>query len=133
MDHDFYNLLLRSFDTPLHESEQRLLENALTSSEELRAQRKEILILRQRLQALKGGTFKPFFPERVMQRLNDPEQSMTGYFISVFRSVAITSAALVILCGAYNISQENNFTIDSALGIQHQTLEQILALETPFE
>ena len=70
MDNNLYNLLLRSFDTPLTENEQRQLENALASSEEFRAAKEEIVALRFGLQGLKGETFKPFFAERVMERLN---------------------------------------------------------------
>jgi hypothetical protein len=133
MDNNLYNLLLRSFDAPLTESEQRRLENALTSSEEFRTAKEEIVALRLGLQGLKGEKFKPFFAERVMERLNTHPLSMAEYFVSVFRDVAIGAAVLVIICSAYNISRENTFTLDSALGIHHQTLEQILALETPFE
>ncbi len=133
MDNNLYNLLLRSFDAPLTENEQRQLENALASSEELRTAKDEIITLRLRLQGLKGETFEPFFTGRVMERLNTPPLSMAEYFVSVFRDVAIGAAVLVIICSAYNISRENTFTLDSALGIHHQTLEQILALETPFE
>ncbi len=133
MDSNLYNLLLRSFDTPLAESEQRQLENALASSKELRTVREEIVTLRLGLQGVKGETFKPFFSERVMERLNNPQLSMAEYFVSVFRSVALSAAVLVIICSAYNISRENTFTLESALGIHHQTLEQILALEAPLE
>ncbi len=133
MDNNLYNLLLRSFEEPLAESEQHQLENALTSSEELRSAKEEIVALRRRLQGVKRGTFKPFFAERVMERLNNPELSMAEYFVSVFRDVAIGAAVLVIICSAYNITRENSVTIDSALGIHHQTLEQVLTLEAPFE
>jgi|SRR5208283_1778576 hypothetical protein len=133
MDNYLYNLLLRSFDEALAESEQRQLENALASSEELRSEREEIVTLRLGLQGVKGETFKPFFRERVMERLNNPQLSIAEYFVSVFRSVALSAAVLVIICSAYNISRENTFTFESALGIHHQTLEQILALEAPFE
>ena len=45
MDNNLYNLLLRSFDTQLTESERQQLEHALASSEELRAMRQEIVEL----------------------------------------------------------------------------------------
>ncbi len=133
MDNNFYNLLLRSFDDRLTDSERRRLDSALRSSEELRTAKEEIVALRRRLQDVKGGTFKAFFAERVMERLNNPELSMAEYFVSVFRDVAIGAAVLVIICSAYNISRENSVTVDSALGIHHQTLEQVLTLEAPFE
>lgn len=133
MDNNLYNLILRSLDAPLAEREQRELESALADSEEFRTAREEIVALRNGLQALKGETFRPFFAERVMDRLNNPQLSMAEYFVSVFRKVALSAAVLVIICSAYNISRENKFTLESALGIHHETLEQILALEAPFE
>lgn len=133
MDNNLYNLLLRSFDNTLSDNERLQLENALLSSGELRSLQEEIGNLRRRLQSVRSETFKPFFTERVIERLNTPQHSIGEYFVSVFRSVAISAAVLVIICSAYNISQDHNLTLDSALGIHHQTIEQVLALETPLE
>jgi hypothetical protein len=133
MDHNLYNLLLRSFDSPLDESDRHRLDNALASSEDLRRAKDQIALLRGRLGGMKKASFKPLFAERVLHRLDDAEAFLTEQYLSVFRSVAIGAAVLVIICGAYNISRENSITFDSALGIQHQTLEQILALEPPLE
>jgi len=133
MEDSLYNLLLRSFDAPLTENEQRRFEDALETSAEFRAMREEVVRLRSDLHTVHGSSFRPFFAERVMNRLNSSPQPISEYFFASFRSVAIGSAILVIILSAYNISRENSFTVDSALGIHHQTLEQILALETPFE
>ncbi len=133
MDNNLYNFLLRSFDTQLTEGERRQLDNALASSEEIRTMRQEIVSLRRRLQPTQAQMFKPFFAERVLERLTDPRQSIAEYFVSAFRNIAVVAAVLVIICTVYNISRENSLTVDSALGIHHQTLEQVLALEEPFE
>ncbi|MGA9406736.1 MAG: hypothetical protein WBW71_06345 [Bacteroidota bacterium] len=133
MDNNLYNLLLRSFDTQLSNGERGQLEHALASSEELRAMRQEIVDMRLKVQTMKGGSFKPFFSERVLERLRKPQQLIGDYFISVFRAVAVGAAVLVIILSVYNITGENTFTVDSALGIHHPTLEQVLALEAPFE
>jgi len=133
MDNNLYNLLLRSFDAQLTEDELRRLENALASSEELRAMKQEIVDLRMKVQTVKGETFKPFFLDRVLERLSKPQQQIGDYFASVFRAVAVGAAVLVIIFTVYNVRRENALTIDSALGIHHPTLEQVLALEEPFE
>jgi len=133
MDHTLYNLLIRSFDAPLAEDELRRLEKALASSEELRAVKQDFINLRRSFQTVNGQRFKPFFAERVVERLGNSQQSISEYFVSVFRGVAAAAAVLVIICSAYNISRENAFTVESALGIHHPTLEQVLALEVPFE
>jgi len=133
MDHNLYNLLLRSFDSQLDKSERRKLEEALASSEELRLAKDNITSARSRLGEMRKPSFKPFFAERVLRRVNDEESSLMKQYLSVFRSVAIGAAVLVIICSVYNLSRENSVSFDSALGIQHQTLEQILALEPPLE
>ncbi len=133
MDNNLYNLLLRSFDAPLAEAERRQLDGALEASEDLRETRQEIINLRAGLQAAGYQSFKPFFAERVLERLRTPQQSLADYFVSVFRSVAIGAGVLVVICSAYNISRSNAFTLESALGIHQPTLEQVLALEAPFE
>ncbi len=133
MEKNLYNLLLRSFDTSLTENEHRRLESALASSEELRTAKNELAALRLGLHNVRGVSFKPFFAERVMSRLNSMEQSLIEYYVSAFRRVAIGAAILVVVCSAYNISRENSVTVDSALGIHRQTIEQVLTLEVPLE
>lgn len=133
MEHNLYNLLLRSFDGSLSETEQQRLNTLLDSSSDVRSVREEIGRLRSGLRVEKDKTFQPFFAERVVNRLNSRRQSTVDYFVAAFRTVAIGAAVLVIIFSAYNISRENSFTVDSALGIHHQSLQQILALETPFE
>ena len=133
MDNNLYNLLLRSFDAQLTESERRRLEDALASSKELRTMKQEIADLRRRVQAVKSGSFKPFFAERLLDRLRNPQQQTWEYFVSMFRAVAVGAAVLVIILSVYNIRRENTLTVDSALGIHHPTLEQVLVLEAPFE
>jgi hypothetical protein len=133
MDNSLYNLLLRSFDAPLAEAERRQLDSALEASEDFRAARQQIINLRAGLQATGHQSFNPFFAERVLEHLRTPQQSIADYFMSVFRGIAIGAAVLVIICSAYNISRANEFTLESALGIHQPTLEQVLALEAPFE
>ena len=133
MDRKLYNVLLHSFDAPLSESDRRLLEDALKASAEFRAMRQEMIDLRSGLRETGHTLFKPFFAERVLARLRSPQQSLADYFVSIFRNVAIGAAILVIVFSVYNISRANEFTLDSAIGIHQPTLEQVLALEAPFE
>ena len=80
MDNNLYNLLLRSLETPLAESEQAQLENAFASSKEFQSTKDELVSLRNGLQQIKGETFKPFFAERVMERLSAPQVSVAELF-----------------------------------------------------
>ena len=133
MENSFYKLLLRSFDVPLSEEERSRIDKALAASEEFRSRRQEISDLREKLRFTEKQTLKPFFTERLMERLRNPEQSIAEYFVTVFRSVAIGAAVLLVICTLYNVSRADSFTLDSALGISHPTLEQVLTLEAPFE
>jgi anti-sigma factor RsiW len=133
MNRSFYNLLLRSLDSPLTDDERRALDAALASSEELRSAEKNLAAMRSAIRSAGEGGFKPFFVERVTERLRRPQESVDDYFVSVFRTLAAGAAVLVILLSAYNISQTNAVSVESAFGIHHPSFDQVLTLEVPFE
>ena len=133
MNRSVYNLLLRSFDSPRSREERRKLEASLNESEELRSSKQELTALRRTLELSRESSFAPFFVERVLARLHKREESVDEYFVSVFRTLATGAAVLVILLSVYNISRLNALSIESAFGISHPSLEQVLMLEAPFE
>lgn len=133
MTRRLYNLLLRSFDAPLAKEEQSEFDAALAESAELRTMREEIVQLRGGIRSLASPAFKPFFAERVLRRIAMPKESLADCFVSVFRTVAVGAALIVVLCASYNLSRGGAFTLESALGIHPLTIEQALALEAPFE
>ena len=133
MNRSLYNLLLRSFDSPLTEKEQKKSHAALAASEELRSAEKELSLLRSTLRSTEGKKFNAFFVERVLQRLRSPQPSVDIYFVSVFRTLATGAAILVILLSAYNVTQSSGFSVESAFGIHHSSLDQVLTLEVTFE
>jgi len=133
MNSSVYNLLLRSFDSPLTEKERKVVDAALAVSEEFRSAERELSILRSTLRSNEERRFNSFFVERVLQRLRNPEPSVDEYFFSVFRRLAAGAVLVVILLSAYNVSESNAFSVESALGIHHTSLEQVLTLEVPFE
>jgi len=133
MNRSVYNLLLRSFDVPLTEEEQKRLDAAISASEQFRSTQKELASLRSTLRSREEKKFNPFFAERVLNQLRSPQPSVDDYFVSVFRGLATGAALLVLLLSAYNLSQTNAFSVESALGIRHATLDQVLTLEVPFE
>jgi hypothetical protein len=133
MNRSLYYLLVRSFDSRLTDEERRRVDSALAASEQFRASEEELTTLRSALQSTRSSNFRPFFVERVMERLRNPRQSVDEYFVSVFRGLVTGAAVLVILLSAYNMSRTNAFTIESAFGIHHPSLDQILTLEAPFE
>ncbi len=128
-----YNLMLRSFDDPLSKDEQSEFEAALADSEELRALREEIVRLRAGIQSSASSAFRPFFAERVLQRISRPKESLADCFVSVFRRVAVGAALIVVICASYNLSRGGALSLESALGIHPPTIDQALTLEAPFE
>lgn len=133
MSRSLYNLLVRSFDFRLTDEERRRVNNALAASETFRTTERELTTLRSALPSTRGSKFSPFFVERVTERLRNPRQSVDEYFVSVFQGLAAGAAVLVILLSAYNISRANALTVESAFGIHHPSLDQVLTLEEPFE
>jgi anti-sigma factor RsiW len=133
MGRSLYNLLVRSFDSRLSDKDRRRVDSALAASEKFRAIEEDLKILRSALRSKRGSTFNAFFVERVIERLRNSRQSVDEYFVSVFRDLVAGAAVLVILLSAYNISRTNGFTLESAFGIHHPSLDQILTLEAPFE
>jgi len=133
MNKYFYNLLFRSFDDSLDEEEQRRLDDALAKSEELRSSRQNFTDLREKLHSLDQGSFKPFFSERVIDRLRSGERIVIDFYLSAFRTVAVGAAILVVIFTSYNIGRTKALTIESALGIQRPTIEQMLTLEEPIQ
>ena len=133
MTRRFYNLMLRSLDAPLTKAESLELDAALAASEKLQTMRDGIMRLRAGIQSSSTASFKPFFAERVLQRVAMPRESLADCFVSIFRSVAVGAGLIVVMCASYNLSRGGAFTLESALGIHPPTIEQVLALEAPFE
>ncbi len=133
MDKTMYDLLLRSFDGSLNKSEQSLLDKSLVLSEELEVTKQEIAQLRKAYVLTRDSSFKPFFAERVLQRLTEIQKFYTDWLVVVFRRVAITGVILAALLACYNVSNRQSVNIESVLGLPQPTLENVLALEVPFQ
>ncbi|HTX17185.1 MAG TPA: hypothetical protein VMG34_00890 [Bacteroidota bacterium] len=133
MNRSDYNLLLRSFTAPLSDDEHRTLEAALASSGELRACREELKELRTILPPKEQASFKPFFAERVEERLRSGGSPIDSRYFLAFRPIAAAAAILVILLSAYNLSRSGVLSVESAFGYSYPSLPQVLTLEAPLE
>ncbi len=96
-------LLYRSFDAPLSDTEQKDLELALAESEELRSEKAALLRMRESLADSAPSGFGPFFSERVMARIRAEEaspevlwQSVRSLFRWVAAAAVPVAAALVL-------------------------------------
>jgi hypothetical protein len=130
-------LLYRSFDSQLTKQDQQQLDEALTNSQALREEMKRIVSLRNDISSNIADSFKPFFAERVTQRisaLDNTEQSSYVFFESLwylFRRVAIAGTVIVLILISHNLWVSRDITLVSAFGISQPTAEELL--KTPFD
>ena len=109
MDKKILKLLYRSFDDELNEQEREQLEKALKESKELQKEREQILAQRQALAASSAPSFKPFFAERVMSRIETLGRKNNGFesfyqtLLLIFRRFAIVGAGILLLLLIYNL------------------------------
>jgi anti-sigma factor RsiW len=127
------DLLYRSLDEELAPAERRRLDEALQQSESLREERSRSLAVRKSLSAGAAEAFKPFFVERVMNRLSRegrPETFLESLSY-VFRRVVFAGAAAVIALAVFNIASSDTVSATAALGLPEITIDDVM--ETPFE
>jgi hypothetical protein len=128
MNNKLLNLLYKSFDGTLTAKEQEILKKGLSESAALRNKREKILLLRGHLADAKLDSFKPFFAERVMNRIKSNQKQKIGFdsLVALFRPLAITTAAILIILLSYNMKKTQNYTLAGALGQEQVTLEQVM-------
>ena len=108
------NLLYRSFDDELSAAENLRLDRALEQSVELRDEKDKIAQLRNGISGKTAPSFKPFFAERVTNRVIDISKSgfkQQDFFESlnfIFKRVAIVGFIAVIVLFSVNIFGGNS-------------------------
>lgn len=134
MNKKILKLLYRSFDEDLDEKEQKLLEEALKKSEELRREKEQILAQRQAVSQSAVKSFKPFFAERVMKRINalgKKENALENFYDSLkamFWRFATVGAVGLIALIIYNLIAGNSLPLEEAFFISDLTFEEILQM-----
>lgn len=126
-------LLYRSFDSGLKENEKELLEKAMENSEQFREEKEKIIRLRQAVADSTVKSFKPFFAERVMNRIisaeNKKEDSLEGFYRSlkpVFRRLAIVGSVIMLVLILYNLKIGDALSSEEAFYASEATIEEIL-------
>ncbi len=134
MDKKILKLLYRSFDDELNEKERKQLEKALKEYKELQEEREQIIAQRQALAASSESSFKPFFAERVMNRIenlsrrNNGLESFYEALLLMFRRFAVIGAALLLLLLIYNLQTGDILSSEEMLFASDFTFEEILNL-----
>ena len=123
-----YNLLLRSLDETLTESEQQQLQEGLSASAELRAEKEKLLKMRAMLSnQAKAYDFKPFFEGRVMEKIrtqkapfNQTASSSADFLTALiwsFQRMAVPSFALICIMLIYVYSTADTLSLQAIMGI----------------
>ena len=134
MNKKILELLYRSFDDDLEEKEQKQLAEALKNSEELRKEKEQILAQRRAVSLSAEKSFKPFFAERVMKRIQsmgEKENTLEILYESLkvmFRRFAIAGAVVLIALIIYNLGTGESLSMDEAFYVSDLTFEEILQL-----
>ena len=133
MNKKILELLYLSFDSNLDEKEQKQLAEALKNSEELRKEKEQILAQRRTVSDSAERSFKPFFAERVMNRIDSiSEKNGLEIFYetlkSVFRRFAIVSAVIMIVLISYNLATRDSLSSEEIFYASDVTFEEILDL-----
>ena len=132
-DEKIVELLYRSFDDDLSKKEQDFLEKALKDSEKLRRERDKIIAQRQALSETAAHSFKPYFAEKVMERiesLSDKNGLEKFYetFKAMFRRFAIAGAIILIALIIYNLRIGENISSEEIFYTSDLTIEEIQKL-----
>ncbi len=106
-------LLFRSYDALLSKEEERHLQDELTQSELLKEEKKKLDKMRTKIAAF-DADFSTGFTERLMQRIAGER----GFaFLTVFRTVALSGVAAIILVLLTVYFVDGSLNLDSLLGI----------------
>lgn len=132
-DEKILELLYRSFDDDLSEKEQNLLEDALKDSEELRREKTKIISQRQAISESAARSFKPYFAEIVMHRIDSlsEKNGLEKFYETLkaaFRRFAIAGAVILIALILYNLRIGENISSEEIFYASDTIVEEILNL-----
>jgi len=133
MDKKTLKVLYRSFDASLNEKEQRVLDEALKGSEELRKEKERIRTQRRAVADSSSSSFGPHFPERVMGRIADlgskKRNGLESFYITfklIFQRLAVASALILLLLVSYNLIKGDILPQDEIIFASDAVVEEIL-------
>jgi hypothetical protein len=132
MKDEMLDLLYRSYDGDLTLEEQRRLDEGLSSSPDLRAEKKRLEQLRGAIRSGATESFRPFFAERVMQRLegelkpSNGVQELFDSLASAFRRIGVVGAAAAVILIALNLSSSEDKSLAAAFGASESSVEYLI-------
>ncbi len=131
-DQHLLDLLMRSLDGDLDEKDRKMLEKALSESEELRNEKDKLIRLRE-LVGSGDYQFKHGFTDRVMDRLAKPKNGRLIEFNfardlnKIFMRVAISGVAAIILLLLSIYLTTGSVSIDSLSGAESYSEDNVIS------
>lgn len=122
-------LIYKSLDGVLTSDEEKYLQSELQSSGEVKKMYNDIVNLRNAVQNVETEPFRPFFEERLLDKINNPlvyENKTAGWsesFVKSCRQVAFTTVIILALLILYNVNQGNYTSFENLLGIYKAPIE----------
>jgi hypothetical protein len=117
-------LLYRSFDQKLKPAEQKRLEQALQTSDELHKVKQDLESLRREISGIQHPPARPFLAERVLNRIrfSDRKASAEERFWETlfysFRKVAVVTAITVLIVLGFYLANEEVVFADHEVEIE---------------
>jgi hypothetical protein len=122
-------LIYRKLDGTLSDNELEYLNHECDNSESLRKEYQQITELRDKISESGIKSFKPFFEERLLDKLSAGEQTnkhTNGWITSLtasFRQIALTAAIILAILVVYNLGRGNYYSIQTIFGVSQSNLE----------
>jgi hypothetical protein len=122
-------LIYKSFDGSLDDKESAMLERYLLESDEIRKEYNRLNLIREKISGSAITSFKPFFEERVIAKINypaDDKDLLNNWTISLtasFRKVALVAMIILVMLVTYNLNKGNKYSIENLLGKEKISME----------
>jgi hypothetical protein len=130
MYEDKKDLMYASFDRDLSTDEQKSLREALGNSADLQKEFNDLKELRKKVSLAGEVSFKPFFSERVMERLSlqfEPVEAVLSVFSSLkyaFFRVSAGAAMACLIIIFFNVNKADNSQSELSITSQSITLSE---------
>jgi len=127
---NFIDLIYKEIDSELSSEEKNILHKEMKKNPDLADERKKILKVREMITGSAINSFKPFFEEKVMSKINaldgTNELDIFGRFLTIFfKRTAFVSAFIILLILILNVSSGNILSVEAALGLPEMTINEI--------
>ena len=117
MKQEWLDLLIYSMDNPLNPEEQKTLDEALSLSEALKKEQKQLLAMRNLL-SQNTPPASPIFVENVIAKLARPQQpKLTTIIVDLYPQIAAACVLFIAVALSAIYVSEGSLTYDALVGV----------------